>query len=88
MLKTVLAAFGLVLAAGVAGCSGSNAVDNGATTETNLSNFEDLPANDALLSNDAAFTGDALTNDGGVLNGADLDNVAAPVGNAAGNSAL
>ncbi len=87
-MKTVFATIGLVLAVAVAGCSGSNAVDNGATTEANLSNIEDLPANDALFANDAAFDDGALTNDGGVLNGADLGNAAEPIGNAAGNSAL
>jgi len=86
-LKTVLAAFGLVLAAGVAGCSGSNAVDNGATAEANLSNVEELPANDTLLANDAAYADEAFGNDAGTLNGADLP-APEPLGNAIGNSAL
>lgn len=84
MLKTIVAAFGLVLAAGVAGCSGSNAVDN-SIAETNLTTIDELPANDAAFGNDAVLLNDtAYGNASEPLEGAGL-NAADPIGNAIEN---
>lgn len=83
-MKTIVAAFGLVLAVGVAGCSGSNDADN-SVAETNLTTVDELPAdnafgNDAALSN-SVFYGNASE----PLEGAGL-NAADPIGNAITNA--
>lgn len=83
-MKTIATAFGLVLAASVAACSGSNQVDN-SIAEANLTTVDELPANDAAFGNDAALLNDsAYGNVGAPLEGAGL-NAADPIGNAVEN---
>ncbi len=83
-MKTIVAAFGLVLAAGVAGCSGSPTADN-SVAETNLTTVDELPANDAVFGNDAELlNGTAYGNASEPLEGAGL-NTADPIGNALEN---